>query len=122
MNCTKRNLVLLLAILAAAKLLSAQVAANLTSNRPGNPLQSASSRTGLLLRDDVTRSLIQNSSGDLADDYVSQPALWDRTRATQGFRAAAEMGKWTLEALLRSRRVAIEKNEPPRTKMERQAA
>jgi hypothetical protein len=55
-----------------------------------SPLGSLSSKTGLLIRDDVTVKLIQTSSGDLAHDYVSQIALWDRQQYTPGFDRAAE--------------------------------
>jgi len=55
-----------------------------------SPLSSLSSRTGLLIRDDITVKLIQISSGDLAHDYVSQIALWDRSQYTPGFDRAAE--------------------------------
>jgi len=54
------------------------------------PLSSPSARTGLLIRDDVTIKLIQTSSGDLAHDYVSQLALWDRSQYTPGYDRAAE--------------------------------
>lgn len=57
---------------------------------PPSPLGSLSAKTGLLLKDDVTIKLIQTSSGDLAHDYVSQIALWDRSQYTPGFERAAE--------------------------------
>jgi hypothetical protein len=34
--------------------------------------------------------LIQTSSGDLAHDYVSEIALWDRNQVTEGYTGAAE--------------------------------
>jgi len=43
-----------------------------------------------LLKDRVAHALIHNSSGNLAHNCVSQLALGDATRATPGFRAAAE--------------------------------
>ena len=55
-----------------------------------SPLSSLSARTGLLLRDEATIKLIQTSSGDLAHDYVSQLALWDRSQYTPGYDRAAE--------------------------------
>lgn len=55
-----------------------------------SPLGSLSARTGLLLRDEATIKLIQTSSGDLAHDYVSQLALWDRSQYTPGYDRAAE--------------------------------
>lgn len=55
-----------------------------------SPLGPLSQKTGLLLKDDVTVKLIQTSSGDLAHDYVSQIALWDRSQFTPGFERAAE--------------------------------
>ena len=54
------------------------------------PLGPISPRTGLLLTDSATIKLINTSSGDLAHDYVSRIALWDRTRMTLGYRDAAE--------------------------------
>jgi hypothetical protein len=55
-----------------------------------SPLGSFSPKTGLLIKDDVTVKLIQTSSGDLAHDYVSQLALWDRSQYTPGFDRAAD--------------------------------
>ncbi len=55
-----------------------------------SPLGPLSQKTGLLLKDDVTVRLIQTSSGDLAHDYVSQIALWDRSQYTPGFERAAD--------------------------------
>lgn len=43
------------------------------------PLSKRSDETGLLLKDQVTRMLIQESSGDRAHDYVKQIAMWDRS-------------------------------------------
>lgn len=54
-----------------------------------SPLRTLSPRTGLLIEDGVTVKLIQTSSGDLAHDYVSQIALWDRSQYTPGFDRAA---------------------------------
>jgi hypothetical protein len=59
-----------------------------------SPLGSLSARTGLLLQDSVTVKLIQTSSGDLALDYVSHIALWDRSQYTPGYDRAAE---WVLQ-------------------------
>jgi hypothetical protein len=42
------------------------------------------------VKDDVIVRLIQMSSGDLAHDYVSQLALWDRNQVTEGYTRAAE--------------------------------
>lgn len=58
--------------------------------QPASPLSAPSARTGLLLTDATTIKLIHNSSGDLAHDYVSQLALWDRSQVTEGFQKAAE--------------------------------
>jgi hypothetical protein len=55
-----------------------------------SPLGQLSPRTGLLLKDSTIIQLIQNSSGDLAFDYVSQLALWDRGQASEGYTRAAE--------------------------------
>jgi Zn-dependent M28 family amino/carboxypeptidase len=44
----------------------------------------------MLIRDEATIKLIQTSSGDLAHDYVSQLALWDRSQYTPGYDRAAE--------------------------------
>jgi len=55
-----------------------------------SPLGSLSSRTGLLLKDTITVGLIQNSSGDLAHDYVTRLSLWDRSQVTPGYGDAAE--------------------------------
>jgi hypothetical protein len=43
-----------------------------------SPLAKPSSETGLLLKDQVTRMLIHESSGDRAHDHVRQLAMWDR--------------------------------------------
>ena len=61
---------------------------------PSSPLGPLSQRTGLLLKDEITSHLIQISSGDLAHDYVSQLALWDREQASEGFSRAAE---WVMQ-------------------------
>lgn len=58
--------------------------------QPVSPLSAPSAKTGLLLTDATTIKLIHNSSGDLAHDYVSQLALWDRSQVTEGFQKAAE--------------------------------
>ena len=70
MAITKRGFVLFAILLAASKVLPAQSDPNLTSSESDHPLQSVSSRTGLLLKDRLTHALIQNSSGDLAHNYV----------------------------------------------------
>ncbi len=44
-----------------------------------SPLANQSAETGLLLKDPVTRMLIQESSGDRAHDHVRHLALWDRS-------------------------------------------
>jgi Zn-dependent M28 family amino/carboxypeptidase len=54
------------------------------------PLGPLSPRTGLLLKDSITVKLIQTSSGDLAHDYVTHIAQWDRSQYTPGFDRAAE--------------------------------
>jgi hypothetical protein len=59
-----------------------------------SPLGPLSPRTGLLLKDDVIVRLIQTSSGDLAHDYVSRIALWDREQVSEGYTRAAE---WVVE-------------------------
>jgi hypothetical protein len=43
-----------------------------------------------LLKDGILVRLIQTSSGDLAHDYVSQIALWDRNQVSEGYSRAAE--------------------------------
>ena len=58
--------------------------------QPASPLGPLSPRTGLLLKDGILIRLIQTSSGDLAHDYVSQIALWDRNQVTEGYTRAAE--------------------------------
>jgi len=58
--------------------------------QPASPLGPLSPRTGLLLKDGILVRLIQTSSGDLAHDYVSQLALWDRNQVSEGFSRAAE--------------------------------
>ncbi len=55
-----------------------------------SPLGALSPRTGLLVKDDIIVRLIQHSSGDLAHDYVSRLALWDRNQVTAGYSQAAE--------------------------------
>jgi hypothetical protein len=59
-----------------------------------SPLGPLSARTGLFVCDSVTLKLIQTSSGDLAHDYVSHLALWDRSQYTPGYDLAAE---WMLQ-------------------------
>ncbi len=63
---------------------------NAAQEHAPSPLGSLSPKTGLLIKDDVMVKLIQTSSGDLAHDYVSQIALWDRSQYTPGFERAAE--------------------------------
>lgn len=58
--------------------------------QPSSPLGPPSPRTGLLLKDGILVRLIQSSSGDLAHDYVSQIALWDRNQVSEGYSRAAE--------------------------------
>ena len=58
--------------------------------QPASPVGPFSSRTGLLLKDDVVVLLIQLSSGDQAHDYVSQLALWHRLQVSEGYTRAAE--------------------------------
>ncbi len=58
--------------------------------QPSSPLGPLSPRTGLPLKDGILIRLIQTSSGDLAYDYVSQLALWDRSQLTEGYTRAAE--------------------------------
>jgi hypothetical protein len=57
---------------------------------PAAPLGQLSPRTGLMLKDGILIRLIQTSSGDLAHDYVSQIALWDRNQVSEGYSRAAE--------------------------------
>lgn len=59
-----------------------------------SPLSSPSPATGLLLKDDIVRALIQTSSGDRAHDNVSRLALWDRSQVTEGY---AEAAAWMLD-------------------------
>ncbi|HET9056061.1 MAG TPA: M28 family peptidase [Chitinophagaceae bacterium] len=53
------------------------------------PLGPISPVTGLIIKDDVTRILIHNSSGDRAHNYVQQLALWDRQQNTKEITNAA---------------------------------
>ncbi len=80
------------AALVVAGLLAAAVA--LRAQEPTSVFGGLSRQTGLLLKDDIVVSLIQNSSGDLARDTVAQLSLWDRTQVTEGYaRAAAWMAQ-----------------------------
>jgi hypothetical protein len=58
--------------------------------QPSSPVGQLSPRTGLLLKDGIIIRLIQTCSGDLAHDYVSQLALWNRNQVTEGYSRAAE--------------------------------
>ena len=58
-----------------------------------SPIGTLSRETGLLLRDDVTRLLIHNSSGDRAYDYVRQISMWDRANYEQNYSEAANWVK-----------------------------
>jgi hypothetical protein len=58
------------------------------------PLGPLSTRTGLLLTNDATVKLIQNSSGDLAHQYDVQLASWSRIEASEAYDQAA---KWVAE-------------------------
>jgi Peptidase family M28 len=57
---------------------------------PASPLGTISARTGLLLTDDVTVKLIQNSSGDIAHDYDAKLSGWSRIEASDAYDQAAE--------------------------------
>jgi hypothetical protein len=57
---------------------------------PASPLGAVSARTGLLLTDDATVKLIQNSSGDLAHDYDARLSSWSRIEASDAYDQAAE--------------------------------
>jgi hypothetical protein len=57
---------------------------------PASPIGPISARTGLLLTDDATIKLIQNSSGDLAHDYDVQLSNWSRIEASDAYDHAAE--------------------------------
>lgn len=58
--------------------------------QPIHPIGALSGETGLLLKDEVTRMLIHNSSGDRAHNYVSQLSMWDRTVDDGDYTKAAE--------------------------------
>ena len=49
---------------------------------PASLFGGLSPNTGLLLKDDVVISLINESSGDLARDTVQRLSLWDRSQVT----------------------------------------
>jgi len=77
----------LLVFVAVASLLVLDVP---RAQQPPELFGGLSARTGLLLRDDVTVALIQNSSGDLARDTVARLMMWDRSQVTGGYARAAE--------------------------------
>jgi hypothetical protein len=54
-----------------------------------SPLGSLSAKTGLLLTDEATVKLIQNSSGDLAHQYDAQLSSWSRIEASEAYDQAA---------------------------------
>lgn len=85
MNTGKIKLLFLSGIIICQTILQVQAQPEASS-----PVGSLSPVTGLLLKDDAVRQLIQNSSGDKAFDYVSQLGLWDREQASEGFTRAAE--------------------------------
>ncbi len=99
-----KHAVLITAAIAAAGM----AAVLLRAQEPAGTLFGGlSPRTGLLLKDGVVVSLIQNSSGDLARDTVARLSLWDRSQVTEGYRKAAEwMAERAREIGLRD--VAIE--------------
>lgn len=70
-------------------LLGLTVGALLGAQSPPRPLGSASPVTGLLLKDDVVRALIQESSGDRAHQSVQLLAQWDRDTQSTYSQAAA---------------------------------
>jgi hypothetical protein len=55
-----------------------------------SPVGSMSAKTGLLLTDEATVKLIQNSSGDLAHQYDVQLSNWSRIEASEAYDQAAE--------------------------------
>ncbi len=57
---------------------------------PASPLGAPSGRTGLLLTDHAVIQLIQNSSGDLAHQSVSQLSMWQRVVASEQYEKAVE--------------------------------
>jgi hypothetical protein len=85
----------------------APLTAGLPHQDGGKIFGGMSSRTGLLLSDDIVVALVQTSSGDLARDTVARLSLWDRSQVTPGYRQAAEwMAERAREIGLRD--VAIE--------------
>lgn len=64
-----------------------------TFGQTKTPLDNLSRETGLLLKDDVTRMLIHNSSGDRAHNYVTQLSTWDRTTDEGDYQQAANWVK-----------------------------
>jgi hypothetical protein len=57
---------------------------------PPSPVGPMSAKTGLLLTDEATVKLIQNSSGDLAHQYDVQLSTWSRIEASKSYDQAAE--------------------------------
>lgn len=63
------------------------------------PLGKISARTGLVLTDDAVVTLIQNSSGDVAHQYVSRIAQRPRVEGTPEYREAVEWVAGTAKEL-----------------------
>ncbi len=68
-------------------LISLTLSAQKKNKEPFGPI---SSKTGLIITDDVTRMLIHNSSGDRAHSYVQQISTWDRQQNTKDINTATE--------------------------------
>lgn len=64
-----------------------------------SPVGSISPQTGLVLSDDAVVELIQNSSGDIAHQYVARIAQRQRVMGTPEYQAAAEWIAETAKAL-----------------------
>jgi Peptidase family M28 len=84
-NCRRLALLFLISIVVEGECISRTVA-----QTPASPIGPLSTRTGLLLTDDATVKLIQNSSGDLAHDYDVRLSTWSRIEATEAYDQAAE--------------------------------
>jgi hypothetical protein len=80
-----------LPLIALSVLLAVAVGGYLSSaeEHSPSPIGPLSARTGLLLTDNATIKLIQNSSGDVAERYDSHLSLWKRVEATPQYQEAA---------------------------------
>ena len=65
------------------------VSVGVTQQTSASPIGTLSARTGLLLTDDATVKLIQNSSGDLAHQYDVRLSSWSRIEASEAYDQAA---------------------------------